>query len=104
MNDVKEKMAALRKGLEVILAKGDLSDSSGHHHNGLCAAISHNSPGARTGSYTVLGNLMDGYDSNYIDGPENKTRLTPLRMTVVLLLLELDDDTLALFYEKAPTV
>ena len=104
MNDTKEKMAALRRGLEVILARGNLSDSSGHHHNGLCAAISHNSPGARTGSYTVLGNLMKGYYSNYIDGHENKGLLTPLRMTVVLLLLELDDDTLALFYEEEPTV
>jgi hypothetical protein len=105
MNDIiKEKLAALRKGLEVILAKGDLSDSGGYHHNGLCAAISHNSPGARTGSYTVLGNLMSGYHSNYIDGHENKTKLTPLRMNVVLLLLELDDDTLALFYEEEPTV
>jgi hypothetical protein len=47
---------------------------------------------------------MKGYYSNYIDGHENKGLLTPLRMTVVLLLLELDDDTLALFYEEEPTV
>lgn len=104
MNDVKEKMTALRKGLEVVLAKGDLSDANGYHHNGLCAAISLNSPGARTGSYTVLGNLMDGYYSQYIDGHENKGKLTPTRMNVVLLLLELDDDDLAMFYEEAPTV
>ncbi|ASJ79309.1 hypothetical protein HOU10_gp33 [Curvibacter phage P26059B] len=104
MIDVKEKMAALRMGLEAVLAKGDLSDPSGYHYDGLCAAISHNSPGARTGSYTVLGNLMHGYYSNYIDGPKNKSQLTPTRMNVVLLLLELDDEDLALFYEEAPTV
>lgn len=103
MNDIKEKLAALRKGLEVILAKGDLSDACGYHHNGLCAAIAHNAT-SLTGSYRVLSNMMDGYHSNYIDGPENKTKLTPLRMNVVLLLLELDDDDLAMFYEKAPTV
>ena len=104
MNDVKEKMTALRKGLEAVLAKGDLSDASGYHHNGLCAAISQNSPGARTGSYRVLDNLMGGYYSQYIDGHENKGKLTPTRMNVVLLLLELDDDDLSMFYEEAPTV
>lgn len=103
MNDVKEKMTALRKGLEAVLAKGDLSSASGYHHNGLCAAISLNSPVA-TGSYTVLGNLMNGYYSQYIDGHENKGKLTPTRMNVVLLLLELDDDDLAMFYEETPTV
>lgn len=104
MTDIKEKMTALRKGLEAALARGDLSDKSGYHSNGLCGAVAANVPGTCTGSYTVLGNFMRGSDCSYIDGHENKGILTPTRMNVVLLLLELDDEDLALFYEEAPTV
>jgi hypothetical protein len=104
MNDVKEKMAALRQGLEAVLAKGALSGDDGYSWNGLCGAIAANVPGKRTGAYRVLDNFMLSTECSYIDGYENKGILTPTRMNVVLLLLELDDDDLAMFYEAAPTV
>lgn len=104
MIDVKEKMEALRKGLEAVLAKGDLSGDDGYNWSGLCGAIAANALGKRTGSYTVLDNFMLSTEGSYIDGHENKGILTPTRMNVVLLLLELDDADLAMFYETVPTV
>ena len=103
MIDVKEKMTALRKGLEAVLAKGNLSGADGSHWNGLCGAVSHN-VAAQTGVYRMMSNFMHGSADSYIDSYEKKGVLTPTRMNVVLLLLELDDEDLAMFYEEAPTV
>lgn len=103
MSDVKEKMTALRKGLQAVLAKGDLSDPSGHRWDGLCGAVALNVK-EPTDVYRMMGYFMQGSYCSYIDGPENRTQLTPTRMNVVLLLLELDDEDLALFYEEVPTV
>jgi hypothetical protein len=102
MSDIKEKIEALRKALLEVVKRGDLScERHGERYvaTGLCWALDWHSD-LEADSYTLMNNFMSPH-AGYLDEPKE---LTPLRMTVVLLLLELDDDTLALFYEAEPTV